>query len=149
MSFAGWTASAQPLANRLVTVADCATVIAAWITVTIGNVARLRFLSPANIDAGSADPSTSPTLRSSTAVLQNTLEQGVLAVIVYAAAALMLSAPSAMLIAATMLFSIGRLLFWAGYRRGAEARALGFGLTFYPTVGIIMALLTDIVGRAV
>jgi len=113
----------------------------------IGNVARLRFFSQDNVDAGSGDPSTSSPFRSSIAVLQNTIEQGVLAVIAYAAAALTLSDASAMMIAATVLFSIGRMLFWAGYRRGAEARALGFGLTFYPTAGIIVTLLADIVRR--
>jgi len=37
-----------------------------------------------------------------------------------------------------VLFSIGRLLFFAGYARGAAARSLGFALTFYPTVGLLV-----------
>lgn len=40
-----------------------------------------------------------------------------------------------------MLFSIGRWLFAAGYARGAGARALGFALTFYPTVAALLVAL--------
>jgi len=47
--------------------------------------------------------------------------------------------------AAAILFFIGRVLFWRGYARGAPGRALGFALTFYPTV----AMLLLIVGRLV
>ena len=36
--------------------------------------------------------------------------------------------------AAALLFLIGRILFSRGYERGASARAVGFGLTFYPSV---------------
>jgi hypothetical protein len=32
------------------------------------------------------------------------------------------------------VFAVGRLAFWLSYRRGATARAFGFGTTFYPTV---------------
>jgi hypothetical protein len=32
------------------------------------------------------------------------------------------------------LFLLGRVLFIGGYRKGAGGRALGFGLTFYPTL---------------
>ena len=34
----------------------------------------------------------------------------------------------------TMLFVIGRILFWIGYHRNPYLRAFGFGVTFYPTV---------------
>lgn len=36
----------------------------------------------------------------------------------------------------TMLFLLGRVLFWIGYHRNPHLRAFGFGLTFYPTVAI-------------
>jgi len=49
-------------------------------------------------------------------------------------------------------FSLGRLLFFLGYLRGAAARSLGFTLTFYPTVGLLVAdgvrLLAPIQGLA-
>ena len=45
--------------------------------------------------------------------------------------------------AAAILFFVGRVLFWRGYAHGASARALGFALTFYPSV----AMLLLVVGR--
>jgi uncharacterized membrane protein YecN with MAPEG domain len=32
------------------------------------------------------------------------------------------------------MFFIGRLAFFAGYAKGAPARAFGFAFTFYPTI---------------
>ena len=34
----------------------------------------------------------------------------------------------------TMLFVMGRILFWIGYHRNPYLRAFGFSITFYPTV---------------
>jgi uncharacterized membrane protein YecN with MAPEG domain len=39
------------------------------------------------------------------------------------------------------VFFVGRILFWRGYARGAPARALGFALTFYPSVAMILLIL--------
>ena len=36
----------------------------------------------------------------------------------------------------TMLFVVGRILFWIGYHNSPHLRAFGFGLTFYPTVAV-------------
>jgi uncharacterized membrane protein YecN with MAPEG domain len=41
--------------------------------------------------------------------------------------------------ALVILFAVGRLLFWIGYRRGAAGRAFGFALTFYPSVLALLA----------
>ncbi len=38
------------------------------------------------------------------------------------------------------LFSLAGWLFWSGYTQSAEARALGFGLTFYPSVLMLLIL---------
>ena len=43
----------------------------------------------------------------------------------------------ALLITLAAMFGAGRLLFWWGYVRGAAARAFGFALTFYPSVGAL------------
>ena len=41
----------------------------------------------------------------------------------------------------TALFLLGRVLFWIGYHKNPYLRAFGFGLTFYPTVGVYTWLL--------
>jgi len=41
---------------------------------------------------------------------------------------------------AAILFVFGRILFWRGYARGAPARALGFALTFYPTLAMLLTI---------
>lgn len=112
----------------------------------IGNVARLRFFSREDIDAAVG---TSPTLpvRRASAVLQNTLEQAVLAIGTYALLALARPGSAGSLIALATLFAVGRSLFWWGYARGAASRALGFALTFYPSVGAFgVAALSIIAG---
>ena len=69
------------------------------------------------------------------ALLQNTLEQAVLAVAVYSAwAAAMPFVWLRAIPVAAVLFIAGRVLFARGYRKGAAGRAMGFGLTMYPTV---------------
>jgi uncharacterized membrane protein YecN with MAPEG domain len=42
--------------------------------------------------------------------------------------------------AATILFLCGRVLFLRGYRGGAPARAVGFTLTYYPTVLMLIGI---------
>ncbi|MGE3627632.1 MAG: MAPEG family protein [Hyphomicrobiales bacterium] len=41
----------------------------------------------------------------------------------------------------TVLFVLGRILFWIGYHKNPYLRAFGFGLTFYPTCGAYFWLL--------
>ena len=40
------------------------------------------------------------------------------------------------LIILTILFVLGRVLFWVGYHYNPYVRAFGFGITFYPTVAV-------------
>lgn len=110
---------------------------------SIGALARHRFFSREDIDgSGLAKGSTGAGLLQ--AILQNTLEQTVLAAVVYAG--FVFVAPPrllGMIPAAVLMFLAGRALFARGYRSGAAARALGFALTFYPTLvlaGIAVAL---------
>ena len=45
----------------------------------------------------------------------------------------------------TMLFVMGRILFWIGYHRNPYLRAFGFGITFYPTVAVYLWLILYVV----
>ena len=66
---------------------------------------------------------------------QNTVEQVILAAIAWSGLALQLSHDRLTLIPAlAILFLAARAIFWIGYLIAPWARALGFGLTFYPTV---------------
>jgi len=106
--------------------------------IAIGRQAGHRFATPEDID-GSGLTAGSDTARINQAVIQNTLEQAVLAGLVYGAyAALLPRGWLAALPAAAVLFVVGRLLFATGYRRGAASRAAGFALTFYPTVALAL-----------
>ncbi|MBD1547521.1 MAPEG family protein [Roseibium aggregatum] len=110
----------------------------AFFCISIGSLARHRFFSADDID-GSGLTTGTATAHQLQAVLQNTLEQTVLAAIAYLAYALL--APASWLIllpAGAGLFLIGRILFWQGYGSGAPGRAFGFALTFYSTIFIAL-----------
>ena len=122
-----------------------------WLAANIAVLARHRFFTPADIDGGGLSDGT-PTAKVLQSVLQNTLEQVVLALSVHLLwAATMPWRWQAAVPAAAMLFFAGRALFWRGYARGAPARALGFALTFYPTVALLVVaaghLAWDLVAR--
>ncbi len=125
------------LADRLRILAVTLAVVGLWSAAAIGNVARIRFLSTLSIDGGDADPA----VAHGRAIAQNTLEQSVLAAIAYAALTLATDRSAVPIAVLALCFSVGRAGFWAGYRRGAAARAFGFALTFYPTVLALLAAL--------
>lgn len=108
--------------------------------ISIMRVANYRFSSPEDIDGSGLTVGTSRVLVLR-AILQNTLEQAVLAIVAYAiwAAIMPLKWLRAIPIAA-LLFVAGRILFARGYERGAPGRAMGFGLTAYPTFGMLVTL---------
>jgi len=108
--------------------------------ILIMRVANHRFSTPEDID-GSGLTDGTPEVRVLRAILQNTLEQAVLAVAAYAiwAAAMPYSWLRAIPIAAG-LFVTGRVMFSRGYAQGAPERATGFGLTAYPTFGMLVTV---------
>lgn len=130
--YAGRADVPPDMAGRLAMAVKAGLVPAIWLAATIGDVARRRFLSPDGIDGGDVSA-----LTGARSVLQNTLEQAALTWPVWLAVAFFMDRPASLLIALAGLFSLGRLLFWTGWRRGAVARAFGFGLTFYPTVAAL------------
>lgn len=121
--------------------------VLACLAINIGLLARHRFFSPDDIDGGGLTAGTQ-SARLLQSMLQNTLEQTVLALGVHLAWAIL--TPHAWLPAvpvAAMLFAIGRFLFWRGYAAGAPHRALGFALTFYPQVVMLLVITAWLVVR--
>ena len=114
--------------------------IALWLGVSVALLARHRFFTPEDIDGGGLTHGTE-TAHILQATLQNTLEQTVLAVLVHCMWAIVMPVSWISAIpAATVLFLCGRVLFLRGYRGGAPARAIGFTLTFYPTVFMLIGI---------
>jgi len=127
--------------SALVQVLRWEVLLIVWLAVNIAVLARHRFFTPADMDgSGLAEGTSKAKLLQS--ILQNTLEQSVLAFsahLIWAAA--MPRDWQAAVPAAAILFFLGRALFWRGYSHGAPARALGFALTFYPTVVMLVLVL--------
>jgi hypothetical protein len=126
------------LAGRFALCAASLLAPALTLAFSIARLASYRFSSPEDI-AGSGLSSGSDRARLLQSLLQNTLEQSVLAVAAYLAWSVL--APAGFLAALPMaagLFLVARSLFFVGYRRGAAGRALGFALTFYPTLALLL-----------
>ena len=76
----------------------------------------------------------------------NTVEQFILYFIGNAGLALYCPLEEARtLIILTILFGMGRVLFWVGYHYNPYVRAFGFGITFYPTVAVYLWLILYVV----
>ena len=107
--------------------------------VNIGIIAKHRFFTPDDINGGGLTKGT-PTINILQATLQNTLEQACLATLVYLCSSVHLPYKWGRLLpqTASMLFFVGRILFWKGYSSGAPSRAMGFALTFYSTMFLLL-----------
>lgn len=137
-----------PVEQRLVAALRWDAPVLVCLVLAIGLLARHRFFTPADID-GSGLTAGTDRARVLQAVLQNTLEQAVIAVLAH----LLWTASTpagwfAAVPAAAILFVVGRVCFAAGYRGGAPARAFGFALTFYPTVLLTAAAIAAMAWRA-
>ncbi|KNG94099.1 MAPEG family protein [Pseudaestuariivita atlantica] len=68
-------------------------------------------------------------------VLTNTVEQAVLALCLWPAAAILLGnqGPGTILVLG-VAFALARVAFWVGYHLSPPLRAFGFAATFYPTI---------------
>lgn len=110
-----------------------------FLMLSIGLLARHRMLTPEDIDGGGLREGT-PRAKELQAVLQNTLEQAVLAIFAYFAWAFILPPTWLSVVPlAAIAFAIGRVLFMRGYAKGAPARALGFTLSFYVSATMLTA----------
>ena len=125
---------------RLKLAAWAALAPAAALFVCIARLAKHRFTTPQDIH-GSALTEGTERAKLLQALLQNTLEQAVLAIPVYLATALVFPPRLLPLVAAAAaLFVVGRIAFFRGYAAGAPSRAAGFGLTFYPSVALLVSV---------
>ena len=121
------------LPERLAFAALCWAVVGFVLLVAIMMVSTARRFSAEDIGGQAAGPP-SETLAIKAAFLQNTLEQTVLAGGFYfALAAIAGGAVLALLPVAVVHFVLGRILFYAGYHRGAQGRSLGMALTMMPS----------------
>lgn len=127
-----------PAASHLTHALRYELAVLACLAINIGLLARHRFFTPDDIDGGGLSRGTAHA-QLLQATLQNTLEQVVLAVGVHLVwAASMPREAQAAVPVAVALFTAGRLLFWLGYAHGAPARSLGFSLTFYPSLTMLL-----------
>lgn len=142
-------ASADPLEFRARLLAASVLAPAIALLVCIARLAKHRFFTPEDINGSALTEGTSRA-RLLQALLQNTLEQLVLAASVYLSCAFIFPARFLVAIpAAGAMFFVGRLLFFAGYSGGAPSRAFGFALTFYPTVLLASAAVLFLVTHGV
>ena len=114
----------------------------------IAFIARHRFTHPGAIDGD--DPADDETLRRAQVYLGNTAEQALLAGLAYVAMAFALPPElMAALPLSALAFAAGRIGFALGVGHPARRRALGFALTFYPTLAGLAAsaLLLLVSGR--
>jgi len=122
------------LPDRFAFAALCWAIPGLVLIVAIMMVSTGRRMSADDIGGQAAGPP-SEKLAVKSAFLQNTLEQTVAAGAFYfALAALAGGAWMALLPAAAALFVVGRVLFFAGYRRGAKGRSFGMALSMLPTL---------------
>lgn len=136
------------LEDRLVFALRCDLFVVAWLAAAVAAVARGRFFSPADIE-GAGYGVAGPRIAVASAVLGNTLEQAVLAVVAHVGLASLLRGRELVVVPLLVgLFCAGRLAFWTGYRHGASGRAFGFGLTFYPSVLALISALVLLVVRS-
>lgn len=136
-----------PMQERLAATLRWDAGVLVCLVLAIGSLARHRFFTPADIDGGGLANATERA-RVLQAILQNTLEQAVIAVLAH----LLWTAATppgwqAAVPAAVALFVVGRLCFARGYVGGAAARAFGFALTFYPTVFLTVVALVALLWR--
>ncbi|MEJ6788178.1 MAPEG family protein [Brevundimonas sp. BR2-1] len=135
-------------ADRLAYALKADLLVLLWLAGCLRAVASIRFRSDAD-RPGSAYGAPSPRLAVPAAVLQNSLEQTVLAVGAHLVLATVLRGEEMIVLPVLVaLYLVGRVLFALGYARGAAARAFGMALTGASTLGAFaMAIVLLGLGR--
>jgi len=137
----------EDLEGRLTFLAGANLLLILWIIIGVGMVSRGRRHSREDI-AGSAYARPGPKIALAAAFLQNTLEQAIIAVVVFSALVMLAGAVAIPFVAVSvLLFGVGRIAFLRGYPKGAGARAFGMGVTMIPTLmGFVWAVVAMIAG---
>lgn len=135
------------VAERLALALKVDLVVLLWLLAAIVTVGNRRFLSRDDIQGAGFYPP-SERIAVPIAILQNTLEQAVLAIGAHLVlATLLIGQELVILPPLALLFCVGRAAFWMGYRGGAGTRAFGFALTFFPTVAGYLLAIVLLLGR--
>ena len=101
----------------------------------IGTVGNQRALSAEAIDGSTV---LTGSIDINRRVLQNTLEQLMLALLSHLCLATFVSMAAIKIIPILITWWIfGRIAFWYGYHQSPLGRAFGFGATMYPTIAVI------------
>ncbi|WP_313472681.1 MAPEG family protein [Brevundimonas sp.] len=119
-----------------------------WLAGCLRLVASIRYRSDEDRPGAAYGPP-SARLAVPAAVLQNSLEQTVLAVGAHLILAVVLRGEELILIPALVtLYLLGRVMFAIGYAKGAAARAFGMALTGASTLAaMVIAIVLLILGR--
>lgn len=137
--FIFWTPASWDVADRLELMVKCS-ILAALPAIAAITIVAAQRLNP-DMWVGQQVKRYSA-LDINTRFILNTVEQFLLFLVGIAGVALYLPVTEARSIPLlTSLFLMGRLLFWIGYHKNPHLRAFGFGITFYPTVGVFLWLL--------
>jgi uncharacterized membrane protein YecN with MAPEG domain len=133
--------SSLSVAERLSLAIQYLLLPALFLVLSIGRLAKHRFFTPEDIDGGGFSDD-SEQARSLQSLLQNTLEQFCIASSIYLAWAVVMPGQTLSVVPLSAIaFSVGRVLFFTGLKGGAPSRALGFALTFYPSVAMLISML--------
>lgn len=124
------------IGDKLAFVIQCEIFALLMLVAGIAAVANQRFLHKEAIDGATIDLPIS--IQINLRYNQNTLEQFVLAVVAHLVLATVVEPDSLKIIPILVCWwIIGRIMFWIGYHVYPVGRAVGFGSTFYPTIGVI------------
>lgn len=125
--------AATQFQDRITLAIQCALLPGLMLLIGIGVLGSGRFGNEA--EDPTACQASSQGMKVNVRYLSNTHEQFTLFLIALLGLALALPAPALTLLPIyASLFVIGRIAFWIGYHINPLYRALGFGMTFYPTV---------------
>ncbi len=130
------------LVDRMAFAAKASIFVLVWVLIGVMMVSTGRRRSPKDIGGSAAAPP-SDEIAVYVAFLQNSLEQAVLAVGAYWALSALVKGPwLSVIVVGVVFFTVGRILFLAGYKKSARGRALGMTLTMLPTLaGYALAII--------